>query len=157
VFHEHDAGPEQINEAVLAGNSLYRFFKRRHDATADTKDVEKLIPESLFFSLFALDALPLFRKSNCEMSDFVPRERHGWILAKMRCALGCEIPEPFQSVTNCHAEMNWTWAGKRMNGTSTAQALRRLRKDRPDLLSVKLLNLALSFTMPAMRGGAAAP
>jgi len=58
VLDENNFGPEQIDVAVVAGDSLYRFFEARDDAAADAEDVEEFIPEGLLFCLFAFDACP---------------------------------------------------------------------------------------------------
>src|SRR5260370_6039681 len=58
VLDEHDAGPEQVNVAVLAGDLLYRLFKASYRAAADTENIEELVPERLLFGLFARDARP---------------------------------------------------------------------------------------------------
>ena len=57
-------GQKQINVAVVAGDFLDRLFKARHDATANTEDIEEFIPESLLFRLFALGARPFLRKGD---------------------------------------------------------------------------------------------
>ncbi len=58
VLDKHDAGPEQIDVAVLARDLPYRLFKARHDTTADAEHIEEFIPESLLFRSFTRDASP---------------------------------------------------------------------------------------------------
>jgi hypothetical protein len=59
----------------------------RYNATADTEDIEELVPESLFFRSFAFDARPFLRKGDRTMADFIPRKRHRKTIAKARPVL----------------------------------------------------------------------
>jgi len=77
------AGPKQVDESVFARNFLDRLFERSDHAAANAEYVEKLIPESLLFSAFALYPSPLLGKRYRTMADLIPRKGHGRIIAEV--------------------------------------------------------------------------
>jgi hypothetical protein len=72
VLDQDFAGPEEVNETVLAGDFVNRLLKGGHEAALDAEDLEKLIPKGLLFSLFAFDSRPCVGKSDSTMADFIP-------------------------------------------------------------------------------------
>ena len=77
VLDEHDAGPEEVNAGVIAGDFLDGFLERGDDAAFDAEDVEEFVPESLFFGGFAADAGPFAGEFDGVVADLVPTEWHG--------------------------------------------------------------------------------
>ena len=82
VFDEENAGPKEINRAVVAGDFLNTFLEMRNEAALKPERLEEFVPERLFFSGFTLFARPAIGKLNRAMADFVPRKWHGRIIAK---------------------------------------------------------------------------
>ena len=82
VFDQHFAGPEEVDESVLAGDLSYGLLEAGDDAASDAENFEKFVPEGLLFGLFAFDASPLVGKRDGAIADFIPREGHGWIVTK---------------------------------------------------------------------------
>ena len=77
VFDENDAAPEEVDVAVVAGDSLYRFLEAGDGAARDAENIEKFVPEGLLFGLFALDSGPFLGEGDGAVANFVPRKRHG--------------------------------------------------------------------------------
>lgn len=76
VLDENNFGPEQIDVAVVAGDSLYRFLEAGYCAAVDAKHVKKVIPKCLLFGLFPFGARPFVCKGDGAVANFVPGERH---------------------------------------------------------------------------------
>lgn len=74
---EQGARPKEVNVAVLARDFLGRLFKAGHDAALDAENLDKLVPEDLFFGPLALYAGPIAGKLDRVVPDFVPTDRHG--------------------------------------------------------------------------------
>ena len=77
VFHNEDAGPEKINETVIAGDLFHRFLEAGNGAAADAEHAEKFIPKAFRLGLLAGLAFPFIRKPDGVVTDFVPTDGHG--------------------------------------------------------------------------------
>jgi len=53
MLGNHDAGPEEIDEVVLAFEVVYGLFETGVGTAMDTEDLEEFIPEGLGFSALA--------------------------------------------------------------------------------------------------------
>ena len=77
VFGDQSAGPEQVDEVVMAAQGAHGRFKAGHGAPADAEEVEKFVPESLGLGALAGDIGPFTREKDGALTDFVPGEGHG--------------------------------------------------------------------------------
>lgn len=82
VLDKNNAGPEQIDVAVLTGDFLDRLFEAGNGAAADSEHVEEFVPEGLLLAALASDAGPLFREGDSAVADFIPGKWHGRMIAK---------------------------------------------------------------------------
>jgi hypothetical protein len=74
VLDEELAGPEEVDEADGAGETLYGLLKGRDHAAGDAEDVEEFVPEGLLVGLLAGGVLPGAREVESALTDFVPRD-----------------------------------------------------------------------------------
>jgi len=58
MLDKNNFGPEKIDVAVVAGDSLYRFLEAGYGAAVNAEDVEEVIPKCLLFGLFPFGACP---------------------------------------------------------------------------------------------------
>jgi hypothetical protein len=71
VFHQQDAGPEEVNAAVIAGDFLDGFLEAGDNTAFDTEDLKELVPKGLFFGALTFDAGPFAGKLDRVVPDFV--------------------------------------------------------------------------------------
>jgi hypothetical protein len=76
VFDEDDAGPEEVNPFVCAGDTSDRFLEAGDSAPGNAEHIEKLVPEGVLFCLLALFAGPFFGEGDGAVANFVPGEGH---------------------------------------------------------------------------------
>ncbi len=81
VFDEEGAGPEEVDGAPVAGEFADGLLVTGDGAAVDAEDVEELVPEGLSFGGLAGFALPGVGEAECALSDFVPGEGHGRVVA----------------------------------------------------------------------------
>jgi len=84
VFGEQRLGPEEVNEAPVAGEFLHRLFVAGDVAALLAEDVEEGVPERFRLGLLARLVLPFFGEGNGAVFDFVPGKRHALGLMKSR-------------------------------------------------------------------------
>lgn len=76
VLDQHNARPEQVNQAVCAGDPFDRHLKAGDGPAGDAKDLKELVPERPLFRALAFGTRPVPRKPDRVVADFIPRNRH---------------------------------------------------------------------------------
>ena len=78
VLHEQDAGPEEIEEGVVAFQVFHRALKHCDALERETEALKETDPEKVLLLLLVRGVFPLARKSDGAVTGFIPTERrHG--------------------------------------------------------------------------------
>ena len=77
VFDQQDAGPEEVDEAAVAGDLLDRLLKAGHELATQAEDLEELVPEGLLVGGLPRGARPFAGEADGVLADFVPTDGHG--------------------------------------------------------------------------------
>jgi len=75
VLDQQHAFPEQINKTLFVTQFSDGLLERRDALAADSKDMEKAIPEGFGFGILRGLVFPFLGESERAAFDFIPAER----------------------------------------------------------------------------------
>ena len=76
MFDDEDAGPKEVDVAVVAANLFHRLFETGDGAASNAEDLEELVPEAFGLGFFARLGGPFAGKLDGVVANLVPANRH---------------------------------------------------------------------------------
>ncbi|MDR2675534.1 MAG: hypothetical protein LBC18_11930 [Opitutaceae bacterium] len=76
VLDDEGAGPDEVNETVIAREIADGFLIGGDAAAGDAENQEEFVPEGLAFGFLAGGGAPFVGEADGALLDFIPREKH---------------------------------------------------------------------------------